>query len=171
MTYLRHAARHVQQTLMDDLEAAMREFSWVDDPPFGTLPLVFQRTRMDESEMKSATGNMVAMSFGDEPDYQAEQLGGGLASVEHVLFVDCLGVNDTIALALANDVKDLLAGEAPGYSRYHAVRDYTSSETGTAVAGWTCELQDVIRERPLADWRRSWQVVKATAVVYFPGAE
>lgn len=171
MAYLRHAARHIQQTLMDDLEDDLRTLGWLDDPPFGTEALRIQRGRMDESEMKAAEGNLVAMSFGDEPDFTPRELGGGLQSVEHVMFVDCLGVSDSIALALAGDVKDLLAGEAPDTTRFHVVRDYSSSATGTPVVGWLCELEDVVRERPLADWRRGWQVVKATAVVYFPGNE
>ena len=171
MTYLRHAARHVQEGLADDLEAALGDLGWTGtNVPFGTRALEVVRRRMDESEMKSITDNLAAISWGDEPDYTEAELGGGLVSVEHVMFVDIVGVNDSISLAIAADVKDVLSGVAPGTTRFHVVRDYAQTPPAQ-VLGWQVEVDDVVRERPAAEWRRFWQVVKATATVYFPGPE
>jgi hypothetical protein len=171
VTYLRHAPRHIQETIADDLEAALDALGWFGPTgvPFGTKPVEFQRRRMDESEMKAVTGNLAAISWGDEPDWEAEELGGGLVSIAHVLFVDVVGVSDPVSLSLASDVKDVLSG-ADGHSRFHKIRDYTTTPP-TEVTGWQAEVEDVIRERPTADWRRFWQTVKATATVYYPGPE
>lgn len=169
--YLRHAPRHIQETIADNLEAALNALRWFGptDVPFGTKALDFQRKRMDESEMRAITGNTAVISWGDEPDWNAEELGGGLVSVQHVLYVDVVGVNDPIALAIAADIKDVLSG-ADGHSRFHRIRDY-AQDPPAEVPGWQAEVEDVIRERPTADWRRYWQTIKATATVYYPGPE
>ena len=172
VTYLRHAPRHIQESIADDLETALMALGWLGPTgvPFGTKPVDVQRKRMDESEMKAITGNTVVISWGDEPDWVEEELGGGLVSVSPVMFVDVVGVSDPISLAIASDVKDVLAGTHPNYSRFHQVRDQTQTPP-VPVPGWQVEITDVIRERPTADWRRYWQTVKATATVYYPGPE
>jgi len=171
VTYLRHAPRHIQETIADDLETAMTALGWLGPTgvPFGTKPLEFQRKRMDESEMRAITGNTAVISWGDEPDWREEELGGGLVSVNHVFFVDVVGTNDPIALAIASDVKDVMSG-ANTWSRFHQVRDYTQTPPAV-VTGWQAEVMDVQRERPTADWRRYWQTVKGTVTVYYPGPE
>jgi hypothetical protein len=169
-TYLRHAPRHVQETVADDLQTALGTLGWFGPAvPFGTKALDFQRKRMDESEMKAVTGNTAVVSWGDEPDWVPEELGGGLVSVTHVLFVDVIGVSDPIALTIASDIKDVLSG-ANTWSRFHRVRDYSQTPP-VEVTGWQAEVTEVMRERPTADWRRYWQTVKATVTVYYPGPE
>ncbi len=172
-TYLRHAARYIQQTVGDDIEAALLELGWVGPAtgvPFGAEPFEFLQLRLDESEMKALTSNTIVVSWGDEPDWDPQELGGGMVSIGHVLFVDVLGESEAVALAAAVDVKDVLSGQAPGYSRYHDVRDY-SQAAKPPVPGYKIEIEEVVRERPIADWRRNWQTVKGTATVYFPGPE
>lgn len=163
MTYLRFAVRHVQRTLEDLVEAHLTRLGWLGpEVPFGEPPVVFQRGRMDEAELRAVTGNLVAVSFGNEPDDVPLEMGGGLQLTEHYLFVDCIGREESVALALASDLKDCLAGRAPGTSRYVPVSSYLTSPA-TPVVGHRLELIDVIREKPdTVEYRRNWHVVKAT---------
>lgn len=162
--YLRFATRHVQRTLEDHVAGILTDAGWLGpDVPFGETAVRFQRGRMDEAELRQATGNLVAVSFGNEPDHVAVELGGGLQVVEHFLFVDCIGREEAVSLAIASDIKDALAGQAPGSSRHLVVLNYLDSPP-TPVVGHRLELTDVVRERPdTVDYRRNWHVVKATA--------
>ncbi len=165
MTYLRFAVRHVQRTLEDRVETHLRDLGWLGpDVPFGEEPVRFQRGRMEESELRQITGNLVAVSFGTEPDDIPLEMGGeGLVLTEHYLFVDCIGRQEPIALAMASDLKDCLSGRAPGTSRYSPVMSYLT-DPPTPVDGYRMELTDVVREKPdNVDYRRNWHVVKATA--------
>lgn len=170
MTYLRFTVRHLQRTLEDHVLGILQTTGWRGpDVPFGSAVVKFQRGRMDEAEMKAITGNLVGVSFGYEPDDDPVQLGGGLMQVEHVMFVDVIGVDETIALAIASDIKDHLAGRAPGTNRYVTMRSYLT-DPPTPVAGHTLEMTEVVRDKPdSVEYRRFWQVVKATAVHISPG--
>lgn len=174
MGYLAYAVRHVQATLEDHVEDHLESRGWLgpaEDVPFGATVLSddqgrpkVQRGAMDEARLKAAAGNMVVVSFGNEPDDEPQDMGGGLMMVEHTIFVDCLGEKDGIALSLASDVKDLLAGRAPGTTRYVTVVD---QRTTTPVPGWRCELADVYRTEGNPATRRYWQIVKATAQITY----
>lgn len=164
MTYLRFAARHVQRTLEDHVQGVLNGLGWLGpEVPFGEPAVTFQRGFLPEAEGRSITGNLVAVSFGHEPDDVPQELGGGLKTVEHYLFVDVIGRSETAAMAIASDIKDALSGRAPGASRYVPVYDYALTPRA-AVTGHIIELTGVIREKPdTVEYRRNWHVVKATA--------
>lgn len=170
MTYLRHAARHLQQTVADHVEATLTSLGWIgpsNGVPFGAKPVDYQVARPTEDELKSVEPNLVAISFGAEPDDVEEEMGGGLLSVEHVFFVDCYMAKEALAIAIGSDLKDTLAGRAPGTSRFIPLTDY---KTTTPVLGYQIEFDDVIREPVQRELTRvHWQVVKATAVLTYPG--
>ena len=168
---MRHFARHLHATIQNQVEAHLVTMGWLTDgtvgfvPLLGALPVVFQRQRPDESILQSLKPNLVAVSFGGETDDEDEQLGGGLISQEHVMFVDVYAENDAVAVALACDVRDLLAGRFG--SRYFRVKDQV---TGTDVLGYLAEYDEVFREpadRELPNVR--WQIVRATVLVLMPG--
>lgn len=171
MTYLRHAVRHVQKRIADHVETHLDTLGWKANPaPFGTTPIVVQRARIEEALGSSITGNLVAISFADEGEDMEAQLGGGLATVALPFFVDCVGVEEPIALAIASDIKDLLSGRYPDSSRFLDVRDYSATAAGTEVSGYRLELLDVVREKVAgAEWRARWHVVKAVAELTHPG--
>lgn len=163
MTYLRFVVRHLQRSIEDAVEEHLDALGWLGPVvPFGEQPVVFQRGRMDESELRAVTGNLVAVSFGNEPDDTPLELGGGLQLSEHFLFVDVIGREESVALVIASDLKDALSGRAPGTSRYVRLRNYLT-DPPTLVDDHLIELIDVMRERPdTVDYRRNWHVVKAT---------
>ncbi len=171
MTYLRHSMRHAQQSVVDDITARLDTLGWRTgggDAPFGEDPVVVSVEPLHPENREPVRGNMVIISFGDSPDDESEELGGGLMLTETVLFVDCIGSSDAVSLALAEDVKDYLAGRAPGTSRYRPLMDYTSSPAVVAD-GWQLEFSGVIRERPLNPWQAHWQIIKATVEIRFIG--
>lgn len=169
MDYLRFASRHVQQSIAVHVRDWVDGLGWLGStPPFGTTPVRFQVGRMDEASLVAITGNLIGVSFGGELDDVTEQLGGGLASSELVVFVDVVGVSDAVAVAVASDVKDLLTSRAPGTSRTVPVRDWAAVPP-VVVPGWSVEFTDVMRERANENIRSNWHVVKTTAVLTFPG--
>lgn len=170
---MRHFSRHLHATIQNDVEAYLRETGWlpplVPDPDFvtllGALPVDFQRQRPDESMLKVLKPNLVAVSFGGQTDDTDEQLGGGLVSHEHVVYVDVYAENDAVAVALAEDVRDLMSGRVR--SRYFRPVD---QNTMTPVLGYLCEYSEVFREpadRELPNVR--WQVVRGAVLVELPG--
>lgn len=173
MTYLRFAARHAQRSLTDALGLWLTSTGWLGPAgvvPFGVDPFVLTVGRLDESAIRTVTGNMINVSFAGETDDLDEELGGGLMSTEMVLFVDIIADTDGVAVAVGADVKDRLTGRAPGTSRFVDVRDQTTTPA-LVVPGWRMELLDVTRERANEALRPNWYVVKATAVLTFPGED
>lgn len=172
MAYVPYVVRHVHRTVEDLLLDALTGLGWLGpEVPFGASVVRFQRGRMDESELRAVTGNLVAVSFGDEPDDEPQELGGGLTLVTYVVFVDVVGENEAIALAIASDLKDRLAGRMPGTSRFSPVFSYRVNPR-TPVDGHKLEFTDVVRTKPdNVDYRRNWQAVKSTVEMTYVGEE
>lgn len=165
MAYLRHATRHIQQTLADEIKTWMDSLKWFGPPlavPFGTTPATFQIGRMDEAEVANVSGNLISVSFGEEPDLTEWELGGGLVMQEHIVFIDCLAETDAIALSMASDIKDRFQGVAPGTSRFAPLYDYTTNPR-TRLDGYQFEFTDVSRRKPDVGYRDHWHVVYITA--------
>lgn len=175
MTYLRHSARHIQQTVLDRVLAGLTADGWMGPAnavPYKADIVNWVPARMDEAKMLSANqGNLVACSFGTEPDDQPQELGGGVTLIQHIVYLDIIGVNDALSLAIAGDLKDRLSGLKPGTSRFEPVYDYTASPR-VVVDGWLIEFTNVQRVRPENDdFRRLWNQITASADVYLDGNE
>lgn len=174
MTYLRHAARHVQQTVIDRVRAGLVADGWLDHVagagPFGTDDVTWVATRMSEADMVAVQGNLVAVSFGTEPDDEPQELGGGMTMIGHTLFVDCVGTSESLGLSIASDVKDRLSGLHTDTSRFEPVYDYTTLPR-TAVVGYQIEFEQVTRHRSEEDHKALWHTVVADVNVYFTGNE
>lgn len=177
MSNLRFRVRHVHRTLADHLEAQLILLGWgnsaapAGDPVnaavnFGTTPVTFIEFQPDEAG-KEVKANTVAITLGDEPSAEDEELGDGLRVIKFPLFVDIYGADQSIAASIASDVKRLLE------DLYLPVRDYTTVPGG-AVSSEYLELDkdDVVIEKPqatlgLADFKRYWRVVKTMAQVHY----
>lgn len=169
---MRHFSRHLQATIQNQVERHLVATGWLPDGSpgfvtlFGAQPVTFQRQRPDESLLKSVTANLVTVSFGTQSDDEDEQMGGGLVAQDHSVFVDVYAENDAIALALAEDVRDLFVGRTAA-GRFFRIVDQT---TATPVLGYLGEYDEVLRapaDRELPNVR--WQLVQATALVHMPG--
>jgi hypothetical protein len=171
VTYIRHSMRHVQQTMVDRITQRLIDLDWQTpgDVPFGEDPVVVSTEPLHPENREPVRGNMVIVSFGDSPDDEGEELGGGLMLTETVIFIDCIGTSDAVSLALAEDIKDWMTGRAPGTSRYCYLNDYTTSQSGVQDTTWQLELTGVIRERPLNPWQSHWQILKGTVEIRFMG--
>lgn len=172
---LRHLSRHLQATVQDHIQRHLTALGWIgpaEGVPFGARAVDYQTVRPSESLLKSLAPNLVSVSFGLQGDDTEEQMGGGLLSQDHVLFVDVYAENEGIGLALAEDVRDLLVGRASyreNPSRYLVLEDQMT-EPPTPVPAYKAEFTDVFREpsdRELAN--ADWQIVKATAYLHLPG--
>ena len=119
MTYLRHATRHVQQTVLDRIRAGLVTDEWLDvangGSPFGGNAVLWQPGRMKESELVGITteGSIVAPWFASEPEPVPQEIGGGLVMVSHALVIDVVGESDGVSLAITSDIMDRLTG-GPG---------------------------------------------------------
>jgi hypothetical protein len=161
---LRFRYRMVHQTVAEYVQTALVDLGWVDAPVnFGTTRVTFLDFQPDEAGRVVAP-NTVAVTLGNEPSSVDEELGGGLASIDFVVFVDVYGANQSVAVSIASDVKDVL--EDAGMPVIDFILTQPSSERILV------DKDSVVVEKPDAasgatDFRRYWRVVKATATVYY----
>lgn len=172
---IRHFSRHLHATIQDQVEQHLIATGWLPAPGavgfvtlFGALPVTFQRQRPDEETLKVVEPNLVTVSFGGQTNDEDVQMGGGVVSHEHIVFADVYAENDAIAVALASDIRDLLAGRTSA-GRFFRVRDHSVS-TKPVIPDHLGEYEEVFREpadRQLPTAR--WQIVRATALIHLPG--
>lgn len=169
MTFLRHAARHVHHTVANHVETQLGVLNWttVGQVPFDSPVVQVRRTAaiVGGTLGKTTKAGTVAITIGTEFAPGSEEMGGALSSQEYPIFIDVFQDTEATTLALALDIKDILLGRFPGTARYLPVIDQT---TGTPVDGWKIELDDVERVEPDYNFALFWQIVKVTAVAYYP---
>lgn len=169
MTYLRHAARHVHHTVADYLQAQLDELGWTDPDatPFGAKPVTILRTPsvVGGSLADKVTAGVISVTLGDEFGPDHEEMGGPLHSQEYPFFIDVFQDTHASALALASDIRDIFLGRLPGTQRW---LDVVNQVNDQIVPGWKMEFEDIERVAPETVMPLRWQVVKITAVAYFP---
>lgn len=169
MTFLRHASRHVQATVANYLKDQLTALDWTTPgaTPFGSPVVEVRTTRAIAGGTLGQTtkAGTVAVTLGNEFNPDPEEMGGPLSSQDYPIFVDIFQDTEATTLALATDVRDIFLGRLPGTTRWHDVIDQTTS---LAVPGWRMEFEDIERVEPDYNFALFWQVVKITAVAYFP---
>lgn len=179
MAWLRHAPRHIQGTVIRYMTDQLVDLGWMNDPPadvstanlpFGpdlaTLVTIRDHPAItDDGLRQDVKAGTLAITMGDEPMPDLEELGGPLSTQEYPIFFDCFQDQEATTIALASDVRDILLGRLPGSSRHLDVKNMA---TGKVWAGWKLEFDDVIRQAPEHRFALPWHVVKATAVLTFP---
>lgn len=169
MDFLRHAARHVHHTVANELQAQLTDLGWFTDGqvPFGAAKVTMMRTPafVGSTLNKDITAGVLAVTVGDEFMPTMEELGGPLSIQEYPIFCDVFQDSNASAIALASDIRDILLGRLPGTRRF---LDVINQANGQVVPGWKIEMDDIERTSPNITAPLNWQVVKATAVVYFP---
>jgi hypothetical protein len=160
----RFRQRHVHKTLVDYLRNGLVDRGWVTPPiNFGTTPVTFMEAQPEEGGIR-VPPNTVAITIGDEAEDLDEEMGAGLQSCAYALFVDIYGADNSSAVSIASDIKDLLK------NMYLPLRDYTTV-SGGAPTEHMIELEDVTVERATTSTgaidKRFWRIVKAMAVLYF----
>lgn len=167
MTHLRHASRHVHQTVADHLRDGLGSLNWFGPSvPFGEEPIRLETTkafRGDQLREEIAAGS-VYVTLGSEPHPLMQEMGGPLAAQEYPFFVDVFMDAEAVTRALSCDIRDLLLGRFAGFGRGVKVVD---QGTGTPVEGMTLSFDDIERVEPEHTLPLHWQAVHATAVVHF----
>lgn len=165
---LRFRSRHVHHTLALHLEAELTRLGWAGAGAinFGTVAATFVEIQPDEAGDKILP-NTIAITLGDEPAADDEEMGDGSRVIAYPLFVDVYGENQSIAVSIASDVKHLLE------DLYLPVLDYTTSTSGTSTEEYLeLDKDDLLVQTPpaaatMADFRRYWRVVKTIAQVHY----
>lgn len=170
-TPLRQVSRHLQQTVSLRLKAALTDFGWLSDPtPFDSAPFVLRLGRMTEKELAEIKPNFAAVTFGDEPPEEEQELGGGLSLLRTQVAVDVIPDSEALGLALASDVRDVMYGKFPDWPRVFPLRDYSLDPAGVPTDDYVIEFVDVARRRPdQAEGRLHWQQVIADIELTMPG--
>ena len=163
---LRFRQRHVHRTVSALIEAELTSLGWVTAPiNFSTVPMTFLEFQPDEAG-KQIAANTVAVTVGNEPAALDQELGDGLRCIDLPLFVDVYGANQSIATAIASDIKRILEDRAL------RVQDY-SAETPVDTSEWIeLDKDDLLIERPTppaqaTDFRRFWRVVKTVVRIFY----
>lgn len=160
---MRFRVRHLQQTLADYVEAELARLGWVNDPVnYATDPFTVLDTVPGEPAEPDEP-NTVVVALGSEGANEAAEL-GGLREATWALIVEIYGAQAGIAVAVASDLKDVLAElEMP-------VTDFTPV-TPVATDEWLA-VEDLIVERPArannaTEWKRNVRSLSGTVTVYF----
>lgn len=161
---MRHRQRHLHATIVQHITDHLIETGWIDAPiNFGTTRLTILDYEPQQAG-ETPPFNTVAISIGHQGSDDAIELGGGLYECRYTLFVDVYPINESIGVAIADDIKDSLT------DYLIPLRDFSSNLAGVDVES-QIEFEDVMVETiPSAATtldKRSWRSVKATAVCYF----
>ncbi len=177
--YVRHVSLRLQEAVTRHLRKAMTELGWLDPTvgnrtlpvPFGADPFRWQVGRLPESDPRSTIKpNLLALSFGEEPPEEEQELGAGLVMLQTALQVDVVPENEALGVAVANDLRDVLTGRLPGYRRGMDLRIYDGDPDGTIAPGYWIAFEEVSRHRnDSVDFRLDWQQVTCLVELYLPG--
>lgn len=171
---LRFRYRHVHATLFAYVRTQLVELGWGDSAlaptdsantniNFDTLAMTFHDFQPDEAGMAVA-GQTVAITMGDEPASEDQELGAGLALIRYPVYIDVYGANQALATAVTSDLKDILE------DLYLPVLDYTANPPATTDELIEIWHEDVMSGRPTAslaaqDFKRYWRTLHLTARV------
>ncbi len=163
---IRHFGRHMYQSVYDHLSEGLNGLGWMSEGGFKSTVVRMQNYVPDETGTAIAP-NLVAVTLLDEgPELEAE-MGDLLVSIEPTFVVDIYGENQAVALAIAEDVKDILRGRINGYTRIIPMYDY-SQDPRQLLDGVWAENTDVVRlPSQRTELRRQWQVVRWTLQVEY----
>lgn len=169
MTFLRHAPRHVHQTVVDYLTTQLTALDWFKDngdAPFGSTPVRLSTSRpFVGSKINPEIGDgTLTVTLGHEFDADPQEMGGPMSEQEMPFFCDIFMADESIALALAADVRDTFYGRHANGVRSLPVIDQV---TGMAAPGWRLSFEEIQRITPEHAFPLAWQSVQVTAVVTF----
>jgi hypothetical protein len=169
MTYLRHAARHVQRTVYNYLTAQLTDLGWLTagSTPYGLpVPQLYVGRPFIGSQLDNKiVPPMVAVSMGSEFSPTLEELGGPLSTQEYPIFCDVFMDEEGAAVALAADIRDAFLGRHATSKTSIPVVNQADS---TSVQDWRLHFEDVERIAPEHGFPLAWQSVHVTASVKFP---
>jgi len=120
VTYLRHSTRHIHHTVVEYIREQLRELKWMTEgqTPFGATPVEIITAHPKEWETTARLeAGTVAITLGDESMPDLEESGGPLYSMDVPIFIDVFSDNESITLALALDIRDILLGRLTGSTR------------------------------------------------------
>jgi len=156
-------ARLIRDSVFHVVDDALRALGWYDEVA-GRAPVTLRPTPYPLDEQ--VPPNTVALS--DETDDATEmELGSDLSEFTWGMFADVYGENDAVALHLAGDVADALAGRMPSIGRGRPVVDVYNYTLATPVVIFTVEVIDVRKDRAHGfpqPWLRFWRSVSFRVV-------
>lgn len=165
---MRFRQRHVHATIVKLITDGLGDLGWYGStiplvrPNFGASPVVIKDYEPQQAGETPAP-NTVAISIDHQGDNEPFEL-GGLQTCEYTVFIDIYGQSEPIAVAIADDVKDLIVDQSM------PVLDFTREDDGEVSDLWM-EFEDIVVEKITSGSgaldKRSWRAVKATAVCFF----
>lgn len=171
MAWVRGQERFVYKRVFDQVKTLMMgELGWDGVALGGALPygaaspLTIKDLPADTRLNADAiVPNAVAFTEGTMPDDSDLEIGGGLQETKHTIFIDIYGESISIAKAIANDVRAILAGRVPGSNRALYLPDYTAVGQPFLV-GHMLTFEDIEVAFPDGLSQQNWAVVKVTVL-------
>lgn len=165
---IRHFGRHLYQSVFDHVDQALADLGWKDPGGFKENVVRTQNYVPEEGQGTSQLQpNLVAVTMLEEGEETPEEMGDVRVSLDVVFTVDIYGENQAVALAIAEDVKDVLRGRLER-RRIIPVYDYSTTPAPTLLDGVLAENEDVVRlPSQRTELRRQWQVVRWTVHVEY----
>lgn len=151
-------ARLIRDSVYNAINNALADLGWFEASA-NRAPVTFRPAPCPLDEQ--VPPNTLALS--DENNDAADlELGSALAEFTWSMFVDIYGEDDAVALHLAGDVADILAGRMPSVGRSRPVIDVYDYTLATPVVIFTVEVIEVHKDRAHGypqPWLRFWRSV------------
>jgi len=151
-------ARLIRDSVFHAVDDALRALGWYE-PSSNRSQVSFRAYPYPLEEQ--VPPNTLALS--DENDSGDEmELGSKLTEFTWAMYVDVYGEDDAIALHLAGDVADILAGRMPSVGRGRPAIDVYDYTLATPVVIFGVEVFDVRKDRAHGfpqPWLRFWRSV------------
>lgn len=161
---MRHRQRHVHATIVQHVREILDAAGWISDPVnFGTTPVTLIDYEPQQAGVTPAF-NTVAVSIGDQSQDNVMELGGGLHECRYALFIDIYPIQESIGIAIADDLKAELTDQLI------PLKDFTLDPLGVEVESqieFDAVIVEVVPSAATTLDKRSWRVVKATAACFF----
>lgn len=169
MTFLRHAPRHVHQSVVLYIWDQLTQLGWVNTTgsgPFGlpSIKLIESRPFIGGQLDNKITPGTVAITMGNEMSPDLEELGGPLSTQEYPIFCDVFMDGEGAAMALASDIRDAFLGRHATSKRVVPV---INQITGTVEPDWKINFENIQRIAPEHTFPLSWHSVHVTAETNF----
>lgn len=163
---MRHRTRHVHQTLVQHVTTALDELGWrTGRINYGTTPVQVQAVEPFGEGAVQPDGNLVCVTIDDSSEDEDEELGGRLISGHYILFIDVIGANIPLSVAIADDMRLAIK------NRVIPLLDFTTDMDGVPAPGSCIEFTNIDVDIPPAASsvdKRTWRVLSAIVNVYMP---
>lgn len=169
MPPIRFRSRHLHATFYDYVQSQLVALNWITVNPgdpvnFGTESVTMIDYQPDE-RLEQIKQNTVAVSLGDYPSDEDEELGaaiGGVRSAPYEIYIDAYMAEQALSLAICDDIRDIFTDKF-----LHLVDQINMIETENLIEVETIHGPERIPGTAADQFKRHWRAMRLDVRLYF----